>query len=216
MEMENNSFKSAIFGGFDREDVINYITRTSAESAARIEALESDIARLSEQEDKLRIQRDSADESNRRLTERLEKAEKDCAEASTALKDATGELETLRAELELAREEGSALRAENASLRSENNELRPLAEQYTAVKAHIAGIELDAHQRAEEYERGIHERLAAAIGECRAHCDTVLSSLSATCIRVTEELRRTENSVASLPSAFSALREGLDRLDESK
>lgn len=214
--MENNTFKGTLFGGFDREDVIQYITKASAENTARVETLESDIARLTEQEDKLRIQRDSAEASNRRLTERLERAEQDCAETSAALERAKGELETLRAELELAREEAAALRAENASLTSENNDLRPLAEQYTAVKAHIAGIELDAHRRAEEYERSVHERMTAAIDECRTHCNGVLASLSATCIKVTEELRRTENSVASLPSAFSALRAGLDKLEESK
>ncbi len=212
--MESNAFKSALFGGFDREDVIQYITRTSAESTTRIESLEADIAQLTEQEDKLRIQRDCAEDSNRRLTERLEQAETSLADTRQSLESANSDLEILRAELEALREENAALRAEKDSLRAEAEELRPLAEQHAAVKAHIAGIELDARQRAEAYERGVRERLAAAIGECRAQCDTVLSSLSSTCIKVTEDLRRTETSVASLPSAFSALREALDKLDE--
>ena len=109
-----------------------------------------------------------------------------------------------------------ALRAENASLRAENDKLRPMAEQYSTIKEHLAGIELDAHQRAEEYERGVHERLAAMIGDCRAHCDSVLSTLGNTCINVTGELRRAENSISSLPAAFNALRAGLEKLEEDK
>ena len=81
---------------------------------------------------------------------------------------------------------------------------------------HLAGIELDVHQRAEEYERGVHERLAAMIGDCRAHCDSVLSTLGNTCISVTGELRRAENSISSLPAAFNALRAGLEKLEDDK
>ena len=169
--MENNTFKGSLFGGFNREDVIDYIKKTSAESTARIESLEGDIDKL-------------------------------CAQGAD-----------LRAQLLLLRE---ALRAENASLRAENDKLRPMAEQYSTIKEHLAGIELDAHQRAEEYERGVHERLAAMIGDCRAHCDSVLSTLGNTCINVTGELRRAENSISSLPAAFNALRAGLEKLEEDK
>lgn len=54
-----------------------------------------------------------------------------------------------------------------------------MAEQYSTIKEHLAGIELDAHQRAEEYERSVHERLAAMIGDCRAIA-TAFSQRSAT------------------------------------
>ena len=48
--MENNTFKGSLFGGFNREDVIDYIRKTSAESTARIESLEGDIDKLCAQE----------------------------------------------------------------------------------------------------------------------------------------------------------------------
>ena len=124
--------------------------------------------------------------------------------------------DTANDELTALRAEAEALRAENASLRAENDKLRPMAEQYSTIKEHLAGIELDAHQRAEEYERGVHERLAAMIGDCRAHCDSVLSTLGNTCINVTSELRRAENSISSLPAAFNTLRAGLEKLEEDK
>ena len=44
--MENNTFKGTLFGGFNREDVISYITKTSAQANERIAALEADIDKL--------------------------------------------------------------------------------------------------------------------------------------------------------------------------
>ena len=201
--MENNTFKGSLFGGFNREDVIDYIKKTSAESTARIESLEGDIDKLCAQEQELRTQ----------VSTRLTQEHSDAAAERDTLRAA---LDTANDELTALRAEAEALRAENASLRAENDKLRPMAEQYSTIKEHLAGIELDAHQRAEEYERGVHERLAAMIGDCRAHCDSVLSTLGNTCINVTGELRRAENSISSLPAAFNALRAGLERLEEDK
>ncbi len=200
--MENNTFKGSLFGGFNREDVIDYIKKTSAESTARIESLEGDIDKLCAQEQELRTQVSTLRGENDRLTQEHS--------------DAAAERDTLRAALDTANDELTALRAEAEALRAENDKLRPMAEQYSTIKEHLAGIELDAHQRAEEYERSVHERLAAMIGDCRAHCDSVLSTLGNTCINVTGELRRAENSISSLPAAFNALRAGLEKLEEDK
>ena len=37
----NTNFKTALFGGFDREDVVSYIQQTSRENQQRISALEA-------------------------------------------------------------------------------------------------------------------------------------------------------------------------------
>ena len=207
--MENNTFKASLFGGFNREDVIDYITKASAESSARIAALEGDVDKLCAQERELRTQMASLREENERLRPELQAAQAEHDAQHTELEQANAALTALRAEAE-------ALRAENAALRTEADSLRPLAAQYATVKEHIAGIELDAHQRAEEYERGVRERLTALLGDCRTQCDEVLSTLSNTCINVTSELRRAENSVSTLPAAFSALRTGLEKLESYK
>ena len=52
--MENNTFKGTLFGGFKREDVIDYIAKTSAASGERIAALEADVDKLLAQEKELR------------------------------------------------------------------------------------------------------------------------------------------------------------------
>ena len=164
--MENNTFKGSLFGGFNREDVIDYIKKTSAESTARIESLEGDIDKLCAQEQELRTQVSTLRGENDRLTQEHSDAAAERDTLRAALDTANDELTALRAEAE-------ALRAENASLRAENDKLRPMAEQYSTIKEHLAGIELDAHQRAEEYERGVHERLAATIRHRRPGIEAV-------------------------------------------
>ena len=67
--MENNTFKGSLFGGFNREDVIDYIKKTSAESTARIESLEGDIDKLCTQEQELRTQVSTLRGENDRLTQ---------------------------------------------------------------------------------------------------------------------------------------------------
>ena len=44
----STNFKTCVFGGFDREDVINYIEKSAKESQERIEALESENTKLKE------------------------------------------------------------------------------------------------------------------------------------------------------------------------
>lgn len=78
--MENNTFKGSLFGGFNREDVIDYIKKTSAESTARIESLEGDIGKLCAQEQELRTQVSTLRGENDRLTQEHSDA---AAEAAT-------------------------------------------------------------------------------------------------------------------------------------
>lgn len=187
--MENNTFKGTLFGGFNREDVISYITKTSAQANERIAALETDIDKFCRQEQEMRTKLDSV------------LSEKEALER---------ELAVLRA----AAQERDTLAAEAETLRAEIAALRPQAEEYAKVKSHIAGIELEARQRCDELERVTRERLALLIGECRSKCNTVLSTLSGTCASVSGEMKRLDAAVSSLPENFEQLRSSLEELNK--
>lgn len=187
--MENNTFKGTLFGGFNREDVIAYITKTSAQANERIMALEADIDKFCRQEQEMRTQLDGV----------------------------LGEKEALEREitaLRIAAEERDTLAAEAEALRAEVDALRPQAEEYAKVKSHIAGIELEARQRCDELERVTRERLAALIDECRGKCGAVLSTLGNTCTSVSGEMKRLDAAVSALPENFEQLRASLDGLDK--
>ncbi len=196
--MENNTFKGTLFGGFNREDVIAYITKTSAQANERIAALETDIDKFCRQEQEMRTQIDDALTEKEALERELNALKSENENLKSSLAAAAGDRETLNLEV--------------SALRAEVSELRPQAEEYAKVKSHIAGIELEARQRNDELDRLTRERLSALVGECRSKCNAVLSTLTGTCASISGEMQRIDAAVTSLPGNFEALRAGLDDL----
>ena len=86
------SFKTCVFGGFDREDVISYIRKTAEESQKKLEA-------LMEETERLRV--------------RCETAESELS----ALRARSAELEQQLADTEILRAEAERLRTEEETLR---------------------------------------------------------------------------------------------------
>ena len=64
-----NTFKSSVFGGFNRDDVIRYIEKTSLESKQQIEALEQESDGLCRENAELRDKLAEAERERDRLTE---------------------------------------------------------------------------------------------------------------------------------------------------
>ena len=200
--MEDSTFKSVLFGGFKREDVINYIAKVSTDSNRRIEALEADVDRLCSQERELRNQINALTEERNTLAEKLRLSSDTCDMFRDSLSSMQSEHEKLHADITAFQKEVSVL--------------RPQATEFAAVKAHIADIELEARRRNDELEASTRERLSAMLQECQLQCEKVLSTLGETCAYVSGELRKADASICTLPSAFSALRKGLNELDQSK
>lgn len=137
------SFKTCVFGGFDREDVISYIRKTAEESQKKLEA-------LMEETERLRV--------------RCETAESELS----ALRARSAELEQQLTDTEVLRAEAERLRAEEETLRRENETLRGQAAQYQSLKDHIADIEISAHRRTEEFRsKAIAELMELVDGQRR-------------------------------------------------
>ena len=219
-----NTFKSSVFGGFNRDDVIRYIEKTSLESKQQIEALEQESDGLCRENAELRDKLAAAERERDKFAESYSTA----SSAQDALKNGgSNELKSynrqLKAKEESAEQRIAELEAQHAErlsaaeqerkrLLSELDELRPQVEEYGRVKAHIADIELSARERADALDAATHERLQAMIAACRGHCEQVLSTLGATCESVSNELKRADAAVAQLPEAFTTLEGQLDEL----
>ena len=67
-----NTFKSSVFGGFNRDDVIRYIEKTSLESKQQIEALEQESDGLCRENAELRDKLAAADALDAATRERLQ------------------------------------------------------------------------------------------------------------------------------------------------
>ncbi len=139
------SFKTSVFGGFDREDVIAFIEKTSSENQEKISALEKENETLKA--------------ANETMTGEMEELR-----GQLALAEDGG---PARWELE---QRLSQLTAKTERLEQEARELRQQAQEYQTIKNHIADIEINAHRRTEEFRRETIRQLQELLAGQRAWC----------------------------------------------
>ena len=222
-----NTFKSSVFGGFNRDDVIRYIERTALESKQQIEALEQESdglcrenadlrAKLAEAErerDHLNESYSTASSAQDALKKGLTAAQETIAELRAKLEETTRKADYAQKEHERLREAQKAEHErEMQKVLSELAELRAQTEEYGRVKAHIADIELSARERADALDAATRAKLQAYIASCTSQCAQVLATLGSTCESVSTALRHADEAVSRLPGAFTTLEGQLDEL----
>ena len=184
------SFKTCLFGGFDREDVVKFIEKTAAENQEQLETLETEL-------NALRAQRDEA------------------AAENEALRGLTEEDACLREENARLREQLAQVQASAEALRQEAEALRGPAAEYQSLKEHVADIEISAHRRTEEFRAKAMERLAQCIAQQRAWCSQRRSTYLSMNVSLLEQLRQAEQAVENADyTAFDSMISELQRLED--
>lgn len=187
----STNFKTCLFGGFDREDVISYIEQSSRENRERIDELTSSNETLSRQNEEL----------SRQNEELREKAEKytSVAETLAALQARTSEL---------------VKRAEE--LAAENETLRVQANEYQSLKDHIAEIEISAHKRTEEFRAAAIAKLHDLVSEQRGWCAQRREQYAAAHESVCRQIRAAQEAIGDVDlSGFDQMDEKLRELADS-
>jgi len=185
--MENNSFKTVAFGGFDKQDVIQYIERTARENAELQNTLQKK-AEAFERE--------------------LYAAKGEAAAAESKRKEAESRCALLQIELEkerAARKELEVLKdlaAEAEGLRAENETLRADAEAYIQFRNRIGSIECEARKRAADLEADTVAQLRQTLDLFRKKYQELMNTFETTASYVTGELRKVEVNLTQLPRAM--------------
>ena len=142
---------------------------------------------------------------NQRLTKSLQQSE-------TALAAAQQELARKSQRLD-------QLEKENAALRTQVERFRPSAEAYEAVKDRTAGIELDAHRRAQEITRRAEDRAAKLKADTRQWLerlergyDLLRTDMDATVSHTANELERVQHSLQGVAADFETYDRRLEEL----
>ena len=189
--MENYTFKTVAFGGFDKQDVIHYIEQTSKETAERQDQLQQEKESLQTEAERLRSQL-------RELQTRLD--------TETALREETqAQFDQARTKLEqeqAARQALESARTEAEQLAAELERLRPEAEAYAQFRDRVGDIECDAHKRAAELEASTLAKLRRTVDLFRAQYTALMSAFESTAAQVTVELRKVEVNLSQLPRAM--------------
>ena len=131
MNEKAGQFRSAAFGGFHRQDVLDYLEQLTKEK----QALED---RLTEEE-----------AARTRAESSLAQAQEELALLRQSQDAMNAELEYLRSELEARSDSLAQTEAERKALRVEVEALRPGAESWEHIKEQAGSIELSAHERAQ-------------------------------------------------------------------
>ena len=185
--MENYSFKSVAFGGFDKQDVVRYLEQSSEKAAAAQRELEAENEMLHRQAadqmeelDRLRVQVEELTEQRDRLREKLE------TEAA------------VRADLEPLR----ALEQEAARLTAERDALKPDAQAYARFRERLGAIECEARNRADDLEEEAAAQTRRTLEEFRSRYQRLMSEFESAAGHVNGELRKIEVTLSQLPRAL--------------
>ncbi len=177
--MENNTFKGSLFGGFNRQDVMNYIEKASKESAQLLQDDQERIAALEKESAELRAQRDQLQSDFDRVQSDLKDA---CASfhATQSELDAAQEAYTqLNEALETAqtysRQYADEIRAQKASIEALQHEV----DEYHQLKTNIAEVELDARRRADNIVSEAQAQAEALLQKARAEADSITADAAA-------------------------------------
>ncbi|MBQ3135204.1 MAG: hypothetical protein IJB75_05290 [Oscillospiraceae bacterium] len=183
----DNRFRGSAFGGFNRKDVINYLTSAAAEHNHALEQLNSQLAAVTAQRDEAQQRAQQAEQTLAAMTGERD----DCRRQARETAEKADRVPELEAELE--------------RLRSRVAELEPDAAAYVAIKERAAGIELEAHQRAQ----GI-------VNEAKAQSDRVQEQTRQWVLQVRreyDELRTVvENTVSHAAGDLDRVRQSLGNI----
>ena len=144
MDEQTKGFRSAVFGGFRREDVLRYIEETDAKYYEESERLRSSLDDAQTAMGELRGQNEKLTEKNAELLERLG--------AMTQLDEIEKGFSLQTTEIEAQNERAETLAAENDRLTSENAKLAAKCGEYDQSKDKIAEMGLSAYRRAKQIE----------------------------------------------------------------
>ena len=193
--MDNHTFKSVAFGGFDKQDVAAYIEKISQEYTAQVQELERSRAALQEDSDTLRRQ--------------LESLRQKAAEQEQQIAGLTAQAEQLSAKATDL--EGADARA--AELAAQVEALRPDAQSYRQFRDRIGDIECDARRRAAELENTTKSQLRRTAAEFREQYRLLTAAFDTTSTHVNEELRKIEVNLTQLPRALDQIGVRLQELE---
>lgn len=153
--MESRNFKSVAFGGFDKEEVIQYIQKTAQENTDAQEALKRENAALREENAALR------EKLEKQLREREDAAKKETAALREQLRALNAELEELRPQAQSYREVRSQVGDIECQARRRASELE------SATTARLNALIADVRRQYQEMADAFGATAGQAAAELR-------------------------------------------------
>lgn len=216
MSRKGNYFRTVAFGGFHKQDVLNYITTANLANQ--------------EQNTDLQQQAERALQENEQLAQKLETAEAarsknadECKRLSELLAQRTTALERAEKELAELKEVYGKASERLSEVEQKLPELEEAAQAYEALKDYTATIELEAHRKAQETVEQARAQAAKLRSEvedwlCRVQntYQHLRTDLAATVTHLSGELERGQKALGEIDPALKRCDAALNELVESE
>lgn len=233
MPENDNNFRASIIGGFNKTDVIDYITRSSSDFKAEIDSLQKDVEALRN------IKQELLDR-NHELSQTISARDRELEEKSDAFSALQSRADLLERDLSLSRNvvsgkderisalEGQLSEAQDtiARLNKKGDALNSLIaeqagklEDFEQAKLRVADIELAAYDRARQIEdeavveaANIRDSISRIFEEIRGKYSIIHNNSNTKLYNVISSLRSIITELEELPAAFSNIQNDINLL----
>lgn len=215
MERGEHAFRTAVVGGFNRQDVLNYIENTVRESREKTAALQKELQLLKEEREKLLQKKTALEHQNEALRKESDRLRKTGT-------DQGAELGEVQAALTLEREQRESLQKELDGYKDQCARWEGGAKAYDDLKDRTATIELEARQRArsiesaaEEKARKLRTEAEQILYKVQAGYGRLRGDVDATITHASGELGRVDKALEQVRSEFAEHDAALEKLLQS-
>lgn len=196
-----HKFRSAVVGGFNRQDVMEYIEHAARESGDRIGTLTARLKKAEQEKAALVSELNSLRSQSGNLAEQEARIRASLEESTRSLTAVRGELQATRTQLAVAKNELAVLQAKVA-------EIEPEARRYEALKDRIATVELDAHQKAQ----ATIDKAQEEVNALRADTAKWMADVQIGYDRLRQQVRVTAETAARTEDYFASLEDDYQQL----
>lgn len=194
----DHPFRNAAVGGFNRQDVLDYLEKTAAENIQKQQELEKQLEQQTQELEQLRRRVGELEEREAIFNRERENLARELEQTKTVLQDSQEREKAQAEELDQVRQERDRLRSRVATL-------EPDAAAYAAVKDRTAGMELQAHCRAHAVQeqadsqvRQVRRKMEQWLGQVQKEYDELRSQVEATVSHAADELNKTGKSLEQI------------------
>lgn len=196
-------FRGSFFG-FNRQDVIHYIEAIHRDYAAQLASSKQDLERE-------RSQRSQVEEQGSLASEEAVAAGKDAQRSKEELNRVLAELQEVQRQREELRLKLKAAQEDLEALQTAADRMAPAARAYESLKEKAAGIELDAHNRAQAIIREgeaeaaqTRQKVADWLRQVESSYGRLRSDVAATLAHAGGELERTIRSLDAVTAELES------------
>ena len=195
----DHPFRTAAFGGFHRQDVLTYLEEQARQTTQQREDLEGRLSQAAAREEELCREGEALRAQVGQLQQSLEALRQEQAGLMDRLEESNRELSASRTQCSQTARELEGAREESRRLQQQLDELTPDARAYTQLKERTAGVELEAHRRAqaiqekaEEDAKRVRRQVEQWLQGVRREHEELCSRVESTVSHAAEELRKAD------------------------